>query len=439
MIEKKDLEAMQKAFISEPRYRVIQNAVARNDIRRVAMNWDRFATINHTFSHGVQGELPATMQGQSGRCWLFAMLNMLRIPFAKKHKLEEFEFSQSYLFFWDKLEKANHFLTSVIETAAEPEDGRLVMYLFDTLFQDGGQWHMAVSLIEKYGLVPQSVYPDCEASLNSRDFNLIFKAKLREYGIRLRKNPKGKEVMLKEIYRMLCIHFGTPPTTFDCEFRDKDKKVHSHRHLTPQQFYKTHVGVNLHDYVALVHSPRKKTPYHKLFTVKYLGNVVGGDPVVYVNVPIEEMKRATRAMLEAGAPVWFGCDVGKCFNRDLGVMDTALYDLEQIYDLPFSMTKEERMNHGESQMTHAMVFTAVHIVDDKPVRWRVENSWGDKVGKKGYFIMTDAWFDEYMFEVAIHKKHLPKKVLEVLKQPAIVLDPWDPLGSLATDGVSSRC
>ena len=437
------LEKMRAEFKGSTKYRALQNAVSRTDIKRVSLNWDRFATISHTFSHTITNELPATAQSQSGRCWLFAILNLLRIHVARKHKLEDFELSQSYLFFWDKLEKANYFFESVIKTAKEKEDSRLVMCLFDTsfLFQDGGQWHMAVNLIEKYGVVPQSVFPDNEAALNSREFNQIFKMKLREQGAELRElvakgeTMKGiqkvKSRMVEEIYRMLSLHMGTPPLHFDWEFRNKDKKFHVYRDLTPHSFYKNHIGVHLSDFVCLVHSPRKITPYNKTFTVKYLGNVVEGAPILYLNVPINEMKDAAIKSLKDNEPIWHGCDVGKSFHRDLGIMDTQLYDLDLIYDVPFKTTKEMRMNYGESQMTHAMLFTGVNLIDDKPTKWRVENSWGDKVGKKGYFIMTDEWFDEYMFEIAVNKKYLPKKMLKLLDMKPIELEPWDPLGALA--------
>lgn len=432
------IEQMKKSFQKSTKYRALQNALSRNEVKKIALNWDRYATISHTFSHVVTNELPITAQSQSGRCWLFAALNLLRIHLARKHKLDNFEFSQSYLYFWDKLEKANYFFQSVIETAKEPFDDRLVSCLFDSgfLFQDGGQWHMATNLIHKYGLIPQSVYPDNEACLNSREFNMIMKMKLRECGIALRELSKAealkaKEQMIEEIYRMLSLHMGTPPIHFNWEFQDKSKKFHSYLDLTPHSFYKNHVKVDLRDFVCLVHSPRKSTPYHKTFTVKYLGNVIEGEPILYLNVPIKEMKEAAIKSIKDDEPVWFGCEVSKFLHKELGVMDLNLYDFDLLYDVPFCTTKEMRMNYRESQMTHAMLFTGVHLVNDKPTKWRVENSWGDKYGKKGYFLMTDDWFDEYMFEIAVHKKYLPKKLQGLLSHSPIPLEPWDPLGALA--------
>ncbi|MBX9922782.1 MAG: C1 family peptidase [Rhabdochlamydiaceae bacterium] len=437
------INSMRNDFYKSSKYRALQNVVARTDIKQVALNWDKFATVSHTFSDKITPELAATSQSQSGRCWIFAVLNLLRIPMAEKHNINDFEFSQSYLFFWDKFEKANYFFENVIDTAKEPHDSRLVMYLFDSssLFSDGGQWHMAVNLINKYGLVPKSVFPDNEACLSSGQFNQILKSKLREQGVVLRKLVaagstskkilEAKNKMLEEIYRMLSLHMGTPPNHFNWEFYDKDKNFHSFKKLTPHTFYKKHLKVNLNDYVCLVNSPRKQTPYYKTFTVKCLGNVIEGDPILYLNVPIEEMKSVAIKSLKANEPVWLGCDVAKSFHHGLGVMDLNLYDLELIYDVSFATTKEMRMNYGESKMTHAMLFTGVNLVDKKPNKWCVENSWGDKPGKKGYFMMTDEWFDEYMFEIAVHKKYLPKKLIKLLSLPEISLDPWDPLGALA--------
>lgn len=439
MMKKEMISRYRKQFEGEPRYLLARNACSRTKIGDSALNWERFREINHTFSHRVSNELKVTSQKQSGRCWLFAALNLLRLKVAGRYKLEEFELSQSYLFFWDKFEKANYFLENILQTLNEPVDSRIVMHLLSNPLEDGGQWHMFVSLVDKYGLVPQKVYPDSMACAASSELNRIAIEKLREFGCILRKNAKKKsselqkmkEEMMGEIYRILAIHLGPPPEKFDWEFHDKNKKFHTFRGLTPKKFFQDHVKVDLDDYVCLIHSPRKTTPYHKTFTIDYLGNVVEGKQIVYLNVPIDEMKKACVKTLKDGEPVWFGCDVGKYLHRDLGIMDVQLFDDELLYDTKFHMTKEDRMNHCASQMTHAMLFTGVHLVDDKPKRYRVENSWDKNCGEKGYFIMDDDWYDEYMFECAIEKKRLPKKLVEEAKQKPIHLPPWDPCGSLA--------
>ncbi len=441
-INKQNINTFRDDFNKSDIYRLTRNALTRSELKKVAMDWDRFSSINHNFSNTISNELPATNQNTTGRCWIFAALNLLRIKVARKFKLEKFELSQSYIYFWDKFEKANFFLENIMETANEPLESRIVSYLNNDPLQDGGQWHMFTNLIEKYGIVPKDIYPEQEACFNSNEMKYILTYKLREDGIVLREMiancinkdqlQKEKEKMMNEIFRMLSIHMGTPPTSFNWEFQDKDKKFHSYRDLTPQSFLKQHVKCNVEDYICLVHSPREViTPFNKTYTIQYLGNVIEGREIKYVNVEIEELKNAAKKSIQHDDPVWFGCDVGKKFHRDLGIMDFNLYDYNLVYDTKFKMTKEMRMRSGESMMTHAMLFTGVNIVDDKPVKWKVENSWGEEKGNKGYFIMTDNWFDEYMFEVAIEKKYLPKSILEIEQQKPITLPPWDPLGSLA--------
>lgn len=437
----KDMSKMKTSLTKDPSFCLARNAVARGDLQDVAMNWDRFALLDHTFSDRVYPELKATAQHQSGRCWLFAAMNLMRIPFAKKYKLEQFEFSQSYLFFYDKLEKANYMLENIIKTHEEPFDGRLVSHLLTDPLSDGGQWDMLVNIIKKYGVVPKSVYPDSKASLNSRSINYILTLKLREWSCELRKMLKknvsiqkvydAKNQMMAEAYRIMITHFGVPPSKFDWEYTDKNKKFHAHRNLTPKGFFDKFVSFPLDDMVCLVDSPRKSTPYNETYTVKYLGNVVEGQIVRYLNVKVDVMKKAVIASIKDNNPVWFGCDVGKYFHRDLGVMDTEFYDYSHLYNTQFKMDKAQRMDFKESQMTHAMLFTGVNLVNGKPNRWRVENSWGEKMGEKGFYIMTDKWFDEYMFEVAIHKKYLTKALIDQYKAEPKELEPWDPLGALA--------
>jgi bleomycin hydrolase len=432
----------QKSLLNaDPAFCMAKNAVSRVDLHEVSMNWDRFAQVDHVFSDFVTPELKATSQFQSGRCWLFAALNLMRIPFCRKLKIEEFEFSQSYLFFYDKLEKANYFLENILKTSDEPTESRIIHFLVAGPLSDGGQWDMLVNIINKYGLVPKSVYPDSKASLESKHINYILTLKLREWAEILRglkekstspiKLQETKNQMMKEAYRIMATHFGFPPETFTWSYVDKNKKFHTHRDLTPKIFFDKHVGFPLNEMFCLVHSPRKTTPYNQTYTVQYWGNVVEGREVLYLNVDIEEMKKAAIASIKDNTPVWFGCDVGKYFHRTVGVMDTEFYEYNHIYNTEFTLNKAGRMNYGESQMTHAMLFTAVHLEDGKPTKWRVENSWGKDVGDKGYFIMTDRWFDEFMFEIAIHKKYLSKEILESFKKEPKVLPPWDPLGALA--------
>lgn len=443
-VTQEHLNRFQEKFSSSEKNRLACNAATRTPIKDIAMNWDQFRKINHQFSNKVDPELPITSQKHTGRCWLFAFTNFMRIPFAKKKKLEKFEFSQSYLFFWDKIEKAHFFLENVLSTLNESQDSRLLYHLLLSPVQDGGQWHMAVNLVNKYGLMPKSAYPETASCENSIILNDLLTHKLREAACILRKKSEEgasldqlrekKMEIMQTIYQMVVTHFGPPPQTFDFCYRDKDKKFHQFRNLTPQKFYEEHVKSvigDLNDYVCLVNSPRKITPYNQTYTVDYLGNVIEGEPIIYLNLPIKELKNTSIKMLKDHHPVWHGCDVGKSFHRDLGVMDDELYDYELFYDTQFVMTKEQRMLYGESQMTHAMLFTGVDLVDGQPLKWRVENSWGKKMGDKGFYIMTDGWFDEYLFEVAVHKKTLNKEHLALLEKTPTKLPLWDPLGALA--------
>lgn len=428
-------------FDAEPKNLLALNAVSKNGIRAVALSRAVVNRTDHTYSHLI--ETPeATSQKKSGRCWLFAGLNTLRLAAMEKMNLESFELSQTYPMFWDKLEKANFFLENIIETRDEPLDGRLVMWLLANPLPDGGQWDMFVNLIKKYGVVPKSVMPETNSSSDSRPMNVLLIAKLREYAQVLREMHErsgsveemrqAKDEMMEEFYRMLSIHLGQPPSRFLWEWRDKDKEFHRHGEITPTEFFEQYVGFDLDDLVCLINAPTKDKPYRRLYTVQYLGNVVGGQAVRYLNVDIETLKQATVDMVVDSQAVWFGCDVGKMFERERGILDPEVYDYELVYGTRFKLDKAGRLDYGHSRMTHAMVLTGVDLDDSsKPIKWRVENSWGTKLGDKGYLVMADGWFDEFLYEVMISKKHLSPELLEVLNTEPVALPPWDPMGALA--------
>ena len=428
-------------FDAEPKNLLALNAVSKNGIRAVALSRAVVNRTDHTYSHLI--ETPeATSQKKSGRCWLFAGLNTLRLAAMEKMNLESFELSQTYPMFWDKLEKANFFLENIIQTRDEPLDGRLVMWLLANPLPDGGQWDMFVNLIKKYGVVPKSVMPETNSSSDSQPMNVLLIAKLREYAQVLREMHErsgsveemrqAKGEMMEEFYRMLSIHLGQPPSRFLWEWRDKDKEFHRHGETTPTEFFEQYVGFDLDDLVCLINAPTKDKPYRRLYTVQYLGNVVGGQAVRYLNVDIETLKQATADMVVDGQAVWFGCDVGKMLEREMGILDPEVYDYELVYGTRFKLDKAGRLDYGHSRMTHAMVLTGVDLDDSsKPIKWRVENSWGTKLGDKGYLVMADGWFDEFLYEVMISKKHLSPELLEVLDTEPVVLPPWDPMGALA--------
>tara|TARA_B100000683_G_scaffold20588_1_gene19701 strand:+ start:1758 stop:3101 length:1344 start_codon:yes stop_codon:yes gene_type:complete len=437
------INELSKKFSEDNHVKVIRNAMIKTDSNELSMDWDTYRKIDHSFSNVITGEMPATNQKSSGRCWGFAGLNLFRVYLGRKHNLKNFEFSQSYFMFWDKLEKANYFLESIIETASEKSNSRIVSHLLSYPLEDGGQWDMWVNLINKYGVLPQSEMSESFSTSQSSQMNKMISNKLREYASELRKSFKNgesldkiremKNIMIDEVFKMLSMHIGTPPQKFDWQVRNKDKKFLRFKNLTPQSFFNEHVGLKLDDYVCLINCPMNDKEYNKVYTVEHLGNVVEGRKIRYLNVTSKEMKDASIKSIKEDNPVWFGCDVGKYFHRNLGVMDTNLFDYNSFYGSEFKMDKSQRLEYGQSMMTHAMLFTGVDLDENgHPLKWRVENSWGKKGGNKGYHIMTDDWFDEYNYEVVVHKDFISKELNEIFdNQEAIPLKPWDPMGALA--------
>jgi len=439
-LQPEHIRLMQEAFDNIAHNRQMQNAVTVTTVDNLALNRAAVTSLDDSFSCKLD-DWSVTNQKRSGRCWIFAGTNLLRVGAMKKMNLKDFEFSQSYIFFWDKIERTNYFLESIIDTADRPDGDRTVDFLLANVLSDGGQWNMFVSIVKKHGLVPKAAMPESESSSNSSMMNKILKAKLREGAKRLRDmqgNGAGiaelrnaKHEILTVIYRILSIHMGTPPSRFEWQWRDKDNKFHRDGKMTPQEFTTKYVTLNLDEYVCLVHDPRPSSPFGRTFTVAYLGNVIGGEPVKYLNVDIDMMKKIAMRTLLDGQPVWFGCDCSKQMDRDLGLWDSRLFDYESVYDTKFALNKADRLIYHQSRMNHAMLFTGVDVVDGKSRRWRVENSWSDESGRKGFFIMDDSWFDEFMFEIAAHKSYLPENLQKALTLKPIVLPPWDPMGSLA--------
>ena len=437
-ITKKQIEKMRKEFESDSSARVAQNAVTSNNLSSVTLRRDLVQEIDFTFSTKLD-EWKATNQKSSGRCWLFATLNLFRPGTMKKMNVKEFEFSQAHIHFWDKFERSNHFLEAIIETSGRPVDDRTIHFLLSDPIGDGGQWNMAMNLIRKHGLVPKSAYPESNSSSSTRWMNSILKDILRSSACEIReildsggseKEARShKDSRMEDIWRVLCIHLGTPPESFDWQWRDKDKEFHRRGKMTPQQFAEEFVDVDWEEYVCIVNDPRNE--YYQTYTVDYLQNVAGGPPVVYLNVPSDEMKSITQEILEDGMPVWMGCDVGKQMDRKRGLWDANLFETNELYGVDYGMSKADRLRYGQTMMTHAMLFTGVDVYEGKPRRWRVENSWGDDSGQKGFYTMNDNWYDEHMFEIASPKKYLTEKMVKGLETVPIVLEAWDPMGSLA--------
>lgn len=439
-ITKDMLAEYSKSYNGNTQMQAMANALAKNDINAVTFDNRTLSRMQQKFSLEIE-TMKATNQKSSGRCWLFAGLNVLREIVSKKYNLEYFEFSQNYAAFWDKFEKINYFLESIAATAGDAVDSRLVHWILQTGIQDGGQWDMFVNLIEKYGVAPKESMPETHQSSNTGTMNRILNTKLRKDAAILRamigRGASGPEVksarkaMLNAYYSFLCACFGEPPAEFEWEARDKDKKFIRFEKLTPEKFRDEYVGFLFDDYVSVINSPTADKPFGKTFTVRFLGNVVGGRDVVYLNTDIATMKKLALSQLRDGEVVWFGSDVGKYGDRDSGIWDSLSLDYNKAFGMDFSITKQERLDYRDSAMNHAMVITGVNLHGEAADRWKIENSWGEEKGEKGYYMMSDAWFDEYVYQVVINKKHLPGELLSALKEKPMELQPWDPMGSLA--------
>lgn len=426
------------------------------------MSRQALAVDKQVFSHTLTVQpTPVTNQKSSGRCWLFATCNVLRMGVVKKFNLGDFELSQSYLFFYDSLEKANYYLESMIELADEPIDARIVSHLSSGPEGDGGQWDMVVGLIEKYGVVPKAIYDESYHSSYSGGLKTFLTSKLRDFALELRQvhddaqqysmNVLGKshaeakadavlgarsakETMMAKIYQCLAIAFGAPPSAtskFTWEYVDVSGKAHS-LESTPSEFYHKHcAGFKASEYISLINDPRHD--YSQSYTVERLGNVWGGRPIRYINTTSEALKDLVIKMIKADKPVWFGCDVGQMSNSTYGIMDTKLFDYESAFGITPQLSKSERLQTMDSAMTHAMVITAVHLDSNgRPVRFKVENSWSDTAGDHGYFLMTNEWFDEFVYQIVLPKSFVPPDLSKVYDESEPkVLPPWDPMGSLA--------
>ncbi|MDT3392882.1 MAG: C1 family peptidase, partial [Bacillota bacterium] len=366
----------------------------------------------------------------SGRCWLFSTLNTLRHEVAVKYNLKDFEFSQNYLSFWDRFEKANAFYENIIATADQAADSRIVTWLLDSPNGDGGQWDNAAALIKKYGVVPKSVMPETQASENTTEFNQVLNLRLRKDAVKLRQLvaagadvAAAKTEILTVIYRMCAYAFGTPVEHFDFSYRDDANKYHRDTDLTPQSFAAKYLSRDLDDYVTVINSPDK--PFNQLYTLPIEDNVVGGQHVTFLNVDLATFKALTIAQLQAGETIWFGNDVLQQMSRPDGLLDSRLFNYDALFATDLQLSKKERLQYRDAVVSHAMTLTGVDLVDGEPTKWKVENSWGEKVGADGYFVMSDQWFDDYVYHVVIKRDLLSPELQQVLQNKPTELAPWD--------------
>lgn len=440
-LEQDFTDKLYAAYEANPKFAAMENAISHNGL--LASLEKRSAAVENTpvFSLDLTKDKVGN-QKASGRCWMFAALNTFRHKMIAGFQLEDFELSQAHTFFWDKYEKSNWFLEQVIATANQELTSRKVKFLLDTPQQDGGQWDMVVSLFEKYGVVPKSVYPESISSSNSRELNQILNKLLRQDAQILRELvaegansselQAKKEELLQEVFNFLAINLGLPPRQFDFSYRDKDNHFHSESGLTPLTFYQKYVDLKLDDYVSIINAPTADKPYGRSYTVEMLGNVVGSKPVRYLNVEMNRLKELAIAQMQVGETVWFGSDVGQSSNRKAGVMAEGMHDFTASMDIRLTQDKAGRLDYSESLMTHAMVLTGVDLDENgKAKKWKVENSWGEKVGNKGYFVASDAWMDEYTYQIVVRKEFLTAAELAAYEAEPLVLSPWDPMGALA--------
>lgn len=440
-ISNKTLKNFEKKASKNAVLTVAAHAMNKSPLTKVATVMPQQGNTDFHFSVQIN-TMAVTNQKRSGRCWIFAALNLLREQVGKQCNIKDFELSQNYTAFWDKFEKSNWFLESVIDLADQPVTERTLHWVLQNGIQDGGQWDMIVSLIEKYGVVPKAAMPETAVSGDTPQLNQLLQYRLAKAATKIRRQKaegkdlealaKIKEDAMQDVYNMLASALGTPPASFNFEYTDKDDAYHIENGLTPLSFYKKYTNADLTDYISVINAPTADKPYYQSYTVDYLGNVVNGQPIQYLNLPMEDMEKLIVKELQSGLPVWFGSDVSHFGDREEGVWDDASFDYDSLFDTKFFVSKEDMLDYGLSAMNHAMLLTGVNLNADKaPTKWKVENSWSEKSGNKGYFIMSESWFERFVYQAVVHKNILTAKQARALEKPVVHLNPWDPMGTLA--------
>lgn len=434
------LQEIETEYLKDKSCTLARHALTQSDLAVVAASKDIVCDMDFQFDIDIQ-TMPVSNQKSSGRCWIFAACNFMRESIGKKLMVKEFKLSQSYLAFYDKLEKLNYTLNALIETLDKDYDDRTVQFLVQNGIGDGGQWDMIVNIIKKYGICPKNVYVETFTSSNTRTLNSLLNTELRKFASEARalKAKEGidaveelKDSYIKRFYKALISCYGVPPKTFDLKYKDDNGKLKVVKGFTPQEFFKKYVGNKLDEYVSVINAPTKSKPFGKSFTVKYLGNVSDGKIVKHLNLPMERVKELIISQLKDGEIVWYGSDVSFYGDRMRGVWDDGEFDFKSLVDLDYKMNKGESLDFRASAMGHAMCVTGVSF-DEKgiPTKWKIENSWGEDRGYKGYFIMSASFFDQYVYQAVVNKKYLTKEELAAYNADPVVLQPWDPMGSLA--------
>ena len=430
-ISEEMLGRIRQGYTGTPEQKAVKNALASNSIATLAINGENLSMIDTHFSHRVPTK-GITNQKSSGRCWLFTGLNVLRAKMIAKYDLPGLEFSQNYNSFYDLLEKSNLFLQAIIDTRDLPMEDRKVDWLLKNPIGDGGQFTGVSNLLMKYGVVPREVMPETFQSENTGQMAMILKWKLREYALELRgmkanKAMERKEAMLTEIYRILVECLGVPPTEFEWTRYDKSGKAVSTKKYTPKSFYEEYIGTDLeNNYIMVMNDPSRE--YGKVYEIEYDRHVYDGENWLYINLPIERVKELAIASIKDNTAMYFSCDVGKFMDRKKGTLDINNMDYASLFRTEFPMDKKQRIQTYSSGSSHAMTLIAVDLDEaGQPKKWMVENSWGASSGYQGNLIMTDEWFNEYMFRVVVEKKYVPADIMKMLEQKPIMLPSWDPM------------
>lgn len=430
------LEKIQQTYKNTNQDKALRNAIAANKIENLVVNLDNEAKFDTYFSNRVKSK-GISDQKSSGRCWMFSGFNVLRSDMIAKYDLGEFNFSHNYIFFYDQLEKSNLFLSLIVKHKDEPLDSKTNEWLLKNVLSDGGQFTGVIDLVSKYGLVPSTVQPETYNSENTRKINELITLKLKEFALELRAiNSKGdkqdlyenkKVEMLSTIYRMLVLAYGEPVKEFTYTLRNSSGKEISTDKYTPKSFYEKYIGKDLaKTYVMFMNDPTR--PYYKLYEIENDRHVIDGINWKYINLPIDEIKEMAIASIKDSTMMYFSCDVGKHYNRTKGLLDVNNYDYGLLMGTSFSMNKTQRIQTFASGSSHAMTLCGVDInKENKPTKWLVENSWGASAGWQGHLIMTDQWFNEYMFRLVVDRKYVPSKLLKILDEKPTMLPPWDPM------------
>ena len=436
-IKIKDLNLSE--YQKDKRHSVVRHALSHNSLSQIVRSQDQIENANFDFDINIK-TLGVANQKASGRCWIFAATNVLREIIAKELQLEEFELSQSYIAFYDRLEKANYTLEVIIELIEKDYDDRTLSFILNNGISDGGQWDMFVNIVNKYGLCPKHVYPETTTSSATRDTNSLINFNLRKFTSDAKALYKNKGIeavkrlkksLIKKIYFLLVDAYGVPPEKFTFEYTNKEGKYQKVENLTPLSFKEKYIGDRLNDFVSIINAPTKDKPFGKSYTIKYLGNVVGGKIVTHLNLEMKRVKELIIKQLKDNQIVWFGSDVGFYGDREGGFWDDRLFDFDSAVELDYKMDKGESLDYKASAMNHAMCVTGVALKNGKPTKWKIENSWGSANGNNGYYYMSASWFDQFVYQAVVDKKYLSPEELKAYNAKPIELKPWDPMGSLA--------